>query len=57
MALVLPLSCTECGAAAMAVRPGREEVRELFLLDAGEPQRCWCWDCWRAQFAQAEAAA
>jgi hypothetical protein len=29
----------------MAARPGTDAVHELFLLQAGEPMRCWCWNC------------
>jgi hypothetical protein len=35
---------------------GSDAVHELFLLQAGEPMRCWCWRCWRKQFAQEAAA-
>ena len=52
--LVLPLSCTTCGAPAMAARPGTAEVRELFLLEGGEPLRAWCWRCWQNVFAVSE---
>lgn len=43
--------CDTCDAPAFAVAPGSEEVRNLFLLLAEKPLRCWCFDCWRARFA------
>jgi len=40
------LRCDMCGAPALAVAPGTEPVRELFVLDAGAPRRQWCERCW-----------
>jgi len=36
----------------MAVAPGTEAVRDLFLLKRGEPQRCWCLCHWVATFGK-----
>jgi hypothetical protein len=47
------VTCDRCGAAAVVVDPGSEEIRELFLLKRGAPVRHWCWACWVAEFAQA----
>lgn len=41
------LTCDLCAEPAMAVRPGSEPVHELFMLDRGEPLRCWCECHWR----------
>jgi hypothetical protein len=56
--------CLACGAVEiMAVSPGAEPERidDLFAdftrpLSHGAPERAWCLACWRAAFAQQEAA-
>ena len=49
--------CDLCPAPAVAVSPGAEPVRELFVLARGEPVRCWCLACWTQRFGQEAAAA
>lgn len=50
MSDTLPWRCDMCDAPAMAVAPGREETRELFLLDDGAPMRCLCLKHWMARY-------
>ena len=38
--------CDLCDAPAIAVSPGAEPIRELFVLDDGSPRRQWCARCW-----------
>lgn len=40
------MTCDLCPAEAVVFAPGSEPVRDLFLLDAGEPLHCWCLACW-----------
>jgi hypothetical protein len=47
--------CNHCELPAVIVEPGSAEVRELFLLDAGETPRCWCLACWQKRFGEAAA--
>lgn len=40
----------------MAVEPGDEEVRDMFLLRRERPAKAWCMACWSQQFGVQEAA-
>ena len=42
------MRCDHCTADAVIISPGTDEVRNLFLLAGGAPDRCWCLDCARA---------
>jgi hypothetical protein len=44
----IDLRCDVCGADAVVVEPGSEDVHELFLLARGAPMRRWCFEHWRA---------
>jgi hypothetical protein len=44
----IELRCDVCGADAVVVEPGTEDVHELFLLARGAPMRRWCFEHWRA---------
>lgn len=42
-----PRRCTVCGAAdIVAVRPGSEPIRDLFLLKRDIPDVAYCRECW-----------
>ena len=46
----------DCGSEqVMAVEPGEEEIRELFLLRRERPAKAWCMPCWAQRFG-AQAA-
>lgn len=44
--------CDQCPEPAIAIAPGTEEIRELFLLSRGVAMRCWCRDHWLAAFGR-----
>ena len=45
------MRCDHCTADAVVISPGTDEVRNLFLLAAGAPDRCWCLACWAKKYA------
>jgi len=47
--------CDQCTEPAMAIAPGTEPVRELFVLSDGAPLRCWCLCHWAARFGMSLA--
>lgn len=48
--------CT-CGSEeVIAVEPGEDEVREIFLLRAERPDKAWCLPCWQQRYASEAAA-
>jgi len=49
------MKCDQCTEPAMAIAPGTEEIRELFLLSRGAPLRCWCLCHWAARFGMSLA--
>lgn len=51
------MTCDLCPAEAVVFAPGSAPVRDLFLLDGGEPLHCWCLACWLRTFGVAEARA
>jgi hypothetical protein len=53
----LDLRCDVCGADAVVVEPGSEDVHELFLLAHGTLMRRWCLEHWIAAFAEREVVA
>jgi hypothetical protein len=53
----IELRCDICGADAVVVEPGSQDVHELFLLARGTPMRRWCLEHWIAAFAEREAVA
>ena len=53
----IQLRCDVCGADAVVVEPGSEDVHELFLLARGTLMRRWCLEHWIAAFAEHEAVA
>jgi len=47
------LCCDDCSSPTgiMAIEPGHEGIRDLFLLKRPSPMRCWCLECWQRKFA------
>lgn len=57
MSETLSYRCETCAAPAVVVAPGRDEIRELFLLVRAEPRRCWCWRCWCERYLPKQESA
>jgi hypothetical protein len=48
----MKLTCTSCGAPAVAVRPGTDpQLFDAITLDRGEPAAAWCYACWHFAFS------
>lgn len=49
------ITCTTCGAPAMAVKPGSNDVSceffgQIVPIKRGEPDEAWCEAHWKARF-------
>ena len=58
----MTFTCTTCGAPAMAIKSGTEDVTcellgQIVALKRGVPTEAWCETCWKTRFRHREIAA
>jgi hypothetical protein len=55
----VPIPACDCGALAMAIRPGTnpetcELLGTVLIMKTGEPDAAWCLDCWLKRFGTSQ---